>query len=55
MIEISEKQYQYALERIEELLPLMMDDTPADDKNSIESTIVSDIVKAYETAHYPIA
>lgn len=44
-----------ALDRIEELLPLVTDETPASDKNAIELTIVSDVVEAYEKKHYPIA
>ena len=54
-MEISKKQYEYALDRIEELLPLVTDETPASDRNSIELTIVSDIVETYEKVHYPIA
>lgn len=53
--EITEPQYEYALNRIEELLPLVTDDTPAYDKNAVELTIVSDVVEAYEKTHYPIA
>lgn len=53
--EITEQQYEYALNRIEELLPLVTDDTPAYDKNAVELTIVSDVVEAYEKTHYPIA
>ena len=54
-MDISKKQYEYALDRIEELLPLVTDETPADDKNAIELAIVSDVVEAYEKIHYPIA
>lgn len=52
---ISKQQYEYALNRIEELLPLVTDETPVTDKNAIELTIVSDVVEAYEKSHYPIA
>ena len=52
-MEISKQQYEYALNRIEELLPLVTDETPASDKNAIELTIVSDVVEAYEKLHYP--
>lgn len=52
--QITKEQYEYALERIEELLPLVTDETPVDDRNSIELTIVSDIVEGYESVHYPI-
>lgn len=54
IMEISRQQYEYSLNRIEELLPLVTDDTPASDKNAIELTIVSDVVEAYEKGHYPI-
>lgn len=54
-MEISKQQYDYALNRIEELLPVVTDETPASDKNAIELTIVSDVVEAYEKIHYPIA
>ena len=53
-MEITKQQYEYALNRIEELLPLVTDETPADDKNAVELTIVSDVVEAYENIHYPI-
>lgn len=54
-MEISKQQYEYALNRIEELLPLVTDETPASDKNAIELAIISDVVDAYEKIHYPIA
>lgn len=54
-MDISKQQYEYALNRIEELLPLVTDETPASDTNAIELTIVSDVVEAYEKIHYPIA
>ena len=54
-MEITKNQYEYALNRIEELLPLVNDDTPATDPASIELEIVSDIVETYEKVHYPIA
>lgn len=53
-MEITKQQYEYALSRIEELLPLVTDETPANDKNVIELTIVSNVVEAYEKIHYPI-
>ena len=54
-MDISKQQYEYALNRIEELLPLVTDETPASDTNAIELTIVSDVVETYEKIHYPIA
>ena len=52
---ITEKQYEYALARVEELLPIVDDYVSANDKNAIELSVVSDIVIAYEKEHYPIA
>ncbi len=46
-MEITKQQYEYALNRIEELLPLVTDETPASDKNAIELAIVSDVVEAF--------
>ena len=54
-MEISKQQYEYALNRIEELLPLVTDETPANDRNELELTIVSDVVEEYEKLHYPIS
>lgn len=54
-MDMSRQQYEYALNRIEELLPLVTDETPASDKNAIELAIVSDVVETYEKLHYPIA
>ena len=44
MDRITKEQYEFALNRIEDLLPLVTDDTPASDKNAIELTLMSDIV-----------
>ena len=54
MIEITDVQYEYALARIEELLPLVDDSTSANDKNAVELSIMSDIVITYEKLHFPI-
>ena len=53
-MEITKQQYEYALQRIEELLPEVNDSLPANDKRVIELTMVSDIVEAYEKKHFPI-
>ena len=56
MVQImSEKQYMAACERINELLKVVNNDTPADDKNMLELDLVSDLVADYEEEHYPIA
>ena len=54
MDNITKEQYEFALNRIEELLPLVTDETPTNDKYAIELTLMSDIVEAYEKKYYPI-
>ena len=49
-----ETQYRAALQRIDELLKVVNNDTPADDKNFIELDLISDLVADYEDIHYPI-
>ncbi len=51
----TEKQYKAACERINELLKIVSNDTPADDKYMLELDLISDLVADYEEAHYPIA
>ena len=50
----TEDQYDVLLERIEELLPLVSNETPASDRNLIELDIISDLVEEYEEKHYPV-
>lgn len=50
----TQEQYEFALQRIEELLPLVDDNTPANERNAVELTLMSDIVIAYEKEHFPI-
>ena len=47
-------QYHSALERIEELLKFVDDDTPSDDVNAMELDRLVDSVEAYERVHFPI-
>jgi HTH-type transcriptional regulator/antitoxin HigA len=54
MEKITKEQYEFALARIEELLPLIDDTTPANDRKALELSVMSDIVIAYEDAHFPI-
>ena len=54
MEKVSKEQYEFALIRIEGLLPLVNDNTPANDKNAVELSVISNIVIAYEKEHYPI-
>ena len=46
-MEITKKQYEYALTRVEELLPAVQDTTPANDRNALELSIVADMVRDY--------
>ena len=54
MSKITKEQYEFALARVVELLPLVDDNTPANDKSAVELTVMSDIVIAYEKEHFPI-
>ena len=51
---ITKSQYEFALARIETLLPLVTDYTPANDPNAIELSLMSEIVIAYEEKYFPI-
>ena len=53
-MKVTKNIYEFALDRIEELLPLVNDDTPPNDKKAIELVIMSDIVISYEKEHYPL-
>ena len=44
----TEKQYEAACNRINELLKIVGNDTPADDKNMLELDLISDLVADYE-------
>lgn len=53
-MKITKEEYEAALSRIVELLPLVTEDTPDDAPNLIELLKVSNIVEEYEDVHYPI-
>lgn len=53
--EITEALYNTALYRIEELLPLVSDETSTTSPSSVELCLMSDIVEEYETLHFPIS
>ena len=46
--------YEYALKRIEDLLPIVGDESPASCPEAAELAIMSDIVIEYEKKHFPI-
>lgn len=50
----NESQYRWALARVEELLPLVTDDTPLTDSHSIELELLSGMVADYSDEHYSI-
>ena len=50
----NETAYKAAMARIEELLPMVDDSTPSNDRNLIELDLLSELVSEYEDEHYPI-
>ena len=46
-----ETAYKAAMDRIEELLPLVDDNTPPTDKNLIELDLLSGLIADYEEEH----
>ena len=51
MSKITKEKYEFALARIEELQPMVDDNTPANDRNAVELTMMSDVVIEYEKEH----
>lgn len=50
----NEEQYKWAVNRVEELLPLVDDDTPQNDPNYIELVMLSNMVADYSDEHYAL-
>ena len=50
----NEKQYECAVARVEQLLPLVNDDTPETDPNYIEMVLLSNLVADYSEEHYSL-
>ena len=50
----NEMQYQSIMERIEELLKVVDDNTPENDKYNVELILLSNLVADYEDIHFPI-
>lgn len=50
----NEQAYNATMERIEELLPLVDDNTPTTNKYSIELDLLTSLVEEYEEEYYPI-
>ena len=47
-------QYEWAIARVEELLPVVGENTPQDDPNSIELVLLSNLVADYSDEHFAI-
>ena len=50
----TKEQYEWAMERIEQLLPLVDDNTPVTDPNSIELELLSNLAADYSDEHFSI-
>lgn len=50
----NEIQYAGALKRVEELMLKLPEDTPADDPEMVELTLLGNLVADYDEEHYPI-
>ena len=50
----NEEQYNQMVARVEELLPLVDDNTPEDDPNRIELETLSNLVADYSDEHFDI-
>ena len=51
---ITKEQYEFAQNRIEELLPLVSDEMSANHPLAVELALMSDVVISYEKEHFPI-
>lgn len=50
----TKEQYDWAVARVEELLPLVTDETPSNDPRSIELELLSNLVADYSEEHFAI-
>jgi len=50
----NEMQYNWAVKRVEELLPVVSEDTPTDDPNSIELALLSNMVADYSEEYFSL-
>ena len=48
------EQYEWAVKRVEQLLPLVDDATPRTDPNSIELELLSNLVADYSETHFSL-
>ncbi len=50
----NESQYNWAVAKVEQLLPLVNEDTPETDSNYIELVLLSNLVADYSEEHYSV-
>jgi len=50
----TKEQYEWAVNKVETLLPLVTDETPLNDPNSIELKLLSNLVADYSDAHFAL-
>ncbi len=51
---ITKEQYEASMSRIDELLQVVDNDTPTNNKDYVELMLLTDLVEEYENVHYPI-
>lgn len=51
----TELQYDITVQRIEELLQVVGNETPKDDKNYVELDLLSDLIAEYEEEYHPLS
>ena len=49
-----ENQYQIILKRLEDLMDIVTEETPASDPNFVELDLLTDLAEEYEMEHYPM-
>lgn len=54
-MKVTKEQYEFAQNRIEELLPLVGDEMSANHPLVVELALMSDVVISYEKEHFPIS
>ena len=53
-MKVTKEQYEYAQNRVEELLPLVSEEMSANHPLAVELALMSDVVIAYEKEHFSI-
>jgi HTH-type transcriptional regulator/antitoxin HigA len=53
-MKVTKEQYEFAQNRVEELLPLVSEEMSAGHPLVVELALMSDVVIAYEKEHFPI-